>query len=46
MALEARALEELDNITSRQTDLVILESLKVVTISSDSIALILDIKFF
>ena len=45
VALEARALEELDDITSHRTDLVILEPSKVVTIPSNLVALILNVEF-
>ena len=46
MALKARALEKLNSITSHRTNLIISKPLKAATISSNSIALILDIKFF
>ena len=45
VALEARALEELDSITSRQIDLVILEPSKVVAIPNNSVALISSVEF-
>ena len=45
VALEARALEELDDITSRRTNLVIPEPSKAVAISSDLVALILNVEF-
>ena len=45
MALEARALEKLDSITSHRIDLIILEPSKIAAIPSDSIALISDIEF-
>ena len=43
--LEARALEALDEITLVRTDLVALGSSWLVAITSDSIALILNIDF-
>ena len=46
VALEARALEELDGITLYRDDLVISEPPKVATISGDLVALMLDVKFF
>ena len=46
MALKARALEELNSIISYQTNLVISKPLKVATIFSDLVALILNVKFF
>ena len=45
MALEARALKELDSITPRQTNLAILEPSKVAAIPGNLVALILDVKF-
>ena len=45
MALEARTLEKLDNITSRRTNLIIPKPSKVVAISSDLVALISNVEF-
>ena len=45
VALEARALEELDGITLYWADLVIPKPPKAATILGDSIALILDMEF-
>ena len=45
VALEARALEELDSITPRRIDLVILKPSKAAAIPSDPVALILDVEF-
>ena len=45
VALEARALEELDSITSHWTNLIIPKPPKVATIPNDFVALILDIEF-
>ena len=45
MALKARTLEKLNNITLRRIDLIISKSLKVATISNNLIALILDVEF-
>ena len=45
MALEARALEELDGITPCRTDLIIPEPPKAAAISGDPVALMLDVEF-
>ena len=45
VALEARALKEFDNITSRQINLIISKPSKAATIPSNLVALILDIEF-
>ena len=46
MALEARALEELDGITPYRVDLVVPKPLKVAAIPGDPVALMLDVEFF
>ena len=46
VALEARALEELDGITLHRDDLVISEPPKVAAIPGDPVALMLDMEFF
>ena len=43
--LKARVLEALDEITLVRTDLVTLDPSRLVAITSDSIALILDMDF-
>ena len=45
MALEARALKELNSITLRRTDLVISKLSRAATIPNNSVALILDVEF-
>ena len=45
MALEARALEELDSITPHQIDLIIPKPSKAAAISGNPIALMLDVEF-
>ena len=45
VALEARALEELDGITPCQTNLVIPKPPKVAAIPGDPVALISDVEF-
>ena len=45
MALEARALEELDGITSYRDDLVIPKPPKVAAIPGDPVALMSDVEF-
>ena len=45
VALEARTLEELDDITPHRDDLVIPEPPKVATIPDDLVALMLDVEF-
>ena len=45
MALKARALEKLDSITSRRTDLIIPEPSKAAAIPDNLIALISSVEF-
>ena len=45
VALEARALKELDSITPRRTNLIIPEPPKAATIPDNPVALISDVEF-